>query len=281
MATVRILRTAQATLSKAFYLDEQVSASTGPVSVVVSRLDGTVVQSGTAASNPDGGYDFVFAGRDVLDELVATWSATIGGDPIVLDQDHIEIVGGFFFTLAQGRAVDRVLSDTTKFPTADLVDRRIEVEDECERITGQAWVPRFARETVRVDGSRVIRLKWPFVRAVRSVTVSGTAYTPTSISDLGLIYRDAGWPIGTGYAVVEYEHGHDRPNSEIVRGSRIRFKSLLLEGRSALPDRAERVVQVNQDGGSIVYGAATAEKTGLPAVDAVYGRYPSPQPGFG
>lgn len=288
MALIRVLRTAKATLSRTFYLDEVGTDPTGSVAVEVRRLDGTFVESGTALdTGPDtpGQVSYTFGGLDVLDHLVLTWSATVGGDAVVLDQDRIEVVGGFLFGLAEGRATDKVLQDTVKFPTADLIEDRIEVEDECERITGQAWVPRFCRETVSGDGSAALKVTWPFIRAVRSVLVAGVAYAPAAgwafDPELPLLRRAAGWPAGSRNVVVEYEHGHDGPNPSIARAAKQRFKSIALEGRSALPDRAERVITVDQQGGSIVFGQPTAEKTGVPGVDAVYLRYPPPQPGFG
>lgn len=278
---MRVLRTAKAVLSRTFYLDEVATDATGNVGVVVSRLDGTVVESGNASSVGDGEYEYMFGGRDVLDELVLTWSATVGGDAIILDQDRVEVVGGFYFGLAEGRAVDRVLSDTVKFPTADLIEHRIETEDECERITGQAWVPRFCRETLSGDGTGTLKLTWPLVRAVRSISVAGVPSVGYGVSDLGLLYLTSRWPVGYNNVVVEYEHGHDRPSKEIVRASKLRFKSISLEGRSALPDRAERVVTVDQAGGSVVYGQPGVDKTGIPAVDAIYWAHPPPRPGFG
>lgn len=283
MSLIRVLRTAKATLSRTFYLDEVGTDPTGSVGVSVTRLDGTVVESGVAAGtgNP-GEVTYTFAGRDVLDHLVLTWSATVGGDAIVLDQDRIEVVGGFLFGLAQGRAADPVLQNTAKFPTATLIDDRIETEDECERITGQAWVPRFARETLSGNGSTALILSAPHVRAIRSVSVGGVVSAGDTFGgELGLLYRAGGWPAGHHNIVVEYEHGHDNPNPSIVRAAVQRFKSIALEGRSALPDRAERVITVDQQGGSVVYGQPSSEKTGIPGVDAVYLRYESPRPGFG
>jgi hypothetical protein len=278
---VRFLRTAKATLSKTFSLDEVGTDPAGSVSVSIARLDGSIVQSGSATSTgTPGQVSFTFTGRDVLDELTLSWSATIGGDDIVLDQDRIQVVGGFYFGLSEARASDPVLQNTTKFPTAMLVEDRIEVEDECERITGQAWVPRFCRETVYGTGRQVLQLSHPLVRAVRSVTGDGLPVSAPTFNPLGLLRRPAGWTDGAAY-VVEYEHGHDNPNTSIVRAAKQRLKSLLLEGKSALPDRAERVITVDQTGGSVVYGQPTAEKTGIPGVDAVYLRYPPPQPGFG
>lgn len=286
MALIRVLRTAKATLSRTFYLDEVGTDPTGSVAVEVRRLDGTLIESGTAIdTGPDtpGQVSYTFGGLDVLDHLVLTWSATVGGDAVVLDQDRIEVVGGFLFGLAEGRNTDRVLKDTVKFPTARLIDVRLEVEDECERITGQAWVPRFCRETLSGTGATALILSAPYVRAVRSVSVSGvTTLNPSPFGgELGLLYRDAGWPVGHSNIVVEYEHGHDSPSPSITRAAKQRFKSLALEGTSALPDRAERVITVDQQGGSVVYGQPTAEKTGIPGVDAVYLGNLSPRPGFG
>lgn len=281
MSDLRVLRTAAATLTRAFYLDEGQASASGSVAVSVTRLDGTLVDSGTATPDGQGGYSFTFVGRDVLDVLVLTWTLTIGGDTITLDQDRIEVVGGFYFGLVEGRNVDRALADPVKYPTADLIDRRAETEAECERITGQAWVPRFCRETLSGGGGTALTLSWPLVRVVRSVTVDGLPAFGYGISELGVLVSTRGWARGHRNVVVEYEHGHDAPDVEIVRASKLRFKSLVLEGRSALPDRAERVVTVDQAGGSTVFSSPSERKTGIPAVDAVYAGFSPPQPGFG
>jgi hypothetical protein len=284
VAILRVLRTAKATLSRTFYLDEEAASAAGAVGVSVTRLDGTAVESGTATGpDAEGGYSYTFGGRDVVDELIVTWTLTLGGDAIVLDQDRIEVVGGFYFGLAEGRAIDPALTSTTKFPTITLIERRNEAEDECERICGQAFVPRFARESLTGYGQHWIALKWPMVRAIRSVSIGSYAFTLAEVAALtvretGLTFG-ASWPIGRRI-VIEYEHGNDRPPIDIVRGAKLRFKSLALEGRSALPDRAERVVTQTETG-TIQYASPTPDRTGIPAVDAIYGRFQSPRPGFG
>jgi hypothetical protein len=291
MATLRVLRTAKATLSRTFYLDELPTPASGTVSVAITRLDGTAVESGNA-TGPDinNAYSYTFQGRDVLDELVVSWTATVGGDAIVLDQDVIEVVGGFFFSLGEGRAQDPALADSVKFPTSLLVARRIEAEDRCEEICEQAWVPRFRRATVNGTGSTALMMPDPLIRTVRAVTVSGGAFSPSQaagvgFSDSGMLYLSQGWipgvPAGLKNITIEYEHGNDRPTPNIRRATLMLFKSLCLEGRSSLPDRAERAVTVDAQGGSVVYGSPTDKKTGLPAVDAIYGAVPSPRPGFG
>jgi hypothetical protein len=291
VTTVRVLRTAKATLSRAFYLDEVATSATGSVGVAITREDGTAVEGGNAAG-PDTNnvYSYAFGGRDVLDNLVVTWTATVGGDAIVLDQDVIEVVGGFYFSLTEGRAQDPALASTAKFPLADLMDRRIEAEDTAELICGQAFVPRFRRATLNGRGNAALMMPDPWIRKVRSVQVGSTVFSPTQLagvgfSDAGMLYLSQGWipgvPAGIKNIVIEYEHGRDRPPSTIRRASLTHFKSLMLRGRSNLPDNAERAVTVDAQGGSVVYGSPTPEKTGLPTVDAIYGAFPSPRPGFG
>ncbi len=292
MTDIRVLRTAKATLTRTFYLDEAGTDATGSVAVSITRMDGSLVQSGVA-TGPDvnHGYAFTFAGRDVLDELTVTWSATVGGDAIVVDQDRIEVVGGFYFGLAEGRATDQALSNVSRYPTAKLIEARTATEDECERITDQAWVPRFCRETLSGNDRGALVLSHTMVRAIRAVTLNGVAADPAWVaglgfSDLGLIYRPSGgWGarslIGSRNVVVEYEHGHDRPNPDIVRGAKLRFKSLAMASQSALSDRAERTITVDQSGSSTYYGSPKNDRTGIPETDAAYHRHPSPRPGFG
>jgi hypothetical protein len=305
LARLRVLRTAKASLTRTFYLDEQPTGATGAVHVTITRLDGTPVENNDAAG-PDANqlYTYTFGGRDVLDELIVSWAATVAGDLITLDQDRLEIVGGFYFGLAEGRNVDpQALSNTTKFTTADLIDKRIAVEDECERITEQAHVPRFCREILDGQGQSGLQLLWPWTRAVRSVSVrvsTSSAYIPMTTdqlarvapSDDGVLRLDQGlfwpttgfywgaiWPYGRRNIIVEYEHGLDCPSPDIVRGSKIRFKSMLLQSRSALTDRGERVA-VSEAG--IVHLASPSEySTGIDEVDAAYARAPSPRPSFG
>lgn len=286
MATLRVLRTAKATLSRSFYLDEVETAATGSVLVSVTRLDGTPVENGEAAPDGQGGYSYTFGGRDVLDTLTVTWMVTLGGDAMVLDQDVIEVVGGFYFGLSEARDIDPKFTNTSAFPTEKLIERRTEVEDECEVICEQSFVPRFAREVLSGNGSSAIVLGHPLVRSIRSVTVAGSvmsapAFGPDTAGVLRYGATGGYWPLGVSNVIIEYEHGHDRPPTAIVRGAKLRMKSLLLATQSPLMDRAERVMTVDQSGGTVVYGSPSAGKTGIPETDAAYAKYPSPRPGFG
>jgi hypothetical protein len=291
MTTIRVLRTAKATLSRTFFLDEIPVSATGAVTVSIARLDGTAIESGPA-TGPDSNqaYTYAYQGRDVLDTLVVSWTATVGGDAIVLDQDVIEVVGGFYFGIAEARGQDSALANTTKFPTAKLIARRIEAEDTAERICGQSFVPRFRRAVVNGLGKDTLMMPDPWIRSIRSVQIGNVTFSPAQVagvgySNAGILYLSQGWipgvPRGLKNITIEYEHGRDRPPSIISRAAMKHCKSLLLEDMSNLPDRAERTVTVDAQGGSVVYGSPTAETTGLPAVDAAYGKFPPPRPGFG
>lgn len=292
MTVIRILRTAKTTLTRTFYLDETATNATGTVNVTVTRLDGTIVDGPTAASGPtSNAYSYTFPGRDVLDELIVSWSATVSGDAIILDQDRIQVVGGFYFSLGEGRAIDPKLADQTMFPTQKIIDARTIVEDECERICEQAFVPRFDRVALSGYWQRSLVLPHCNVRAIRAVTITPVggapvAFSPTEIAQLGVdpagvLRRDGGlgygvgvWDMGLSNIAVEYEHGLDWPPSDIVDGSKIRLKSKLLQPRSPLPDRVDTI------GGQQV-GQPNLWRTGLPEVDAIYARHPRPSPGFG
>jgi len=300
VSTIRVLRTSKTTLSRTFYLDEVATPATGSVSVSITREDGSAVQSGTAAG-PDASnaYSFTFQGSDVLDRLSVSWTATVGGDAIVLDQDTIEIVGGFFFSLGEARAIDTVFANTTRYPTADVIDVRVQTEDECEAICRQAFVPRFEREVL--DGNprdRHLRLKWPYLRKVRALSVNGVAWDSTKVAAIGKdrlgVVRPgvnwwwffggefgSYWPWGVGNIVIEYEHGWDRPPTDIVRGAKLRWKSLMFErkSKSPLPERTERLQ--TSEVGVVSLAVESQWSTGIPSTDACYARYPSPRPDFG
>lgn len=303
MATQRILRTQQVTLSHVFDPDEIPTAATGSVTVTLARLDGTVVSTGSA-TGPDAteAYTYPYAGSATLDILTVTWAATVAGDALILDQDRLEIVGAHMFGVGEARAADPAIADPTKYPTADIAAQRIVVEDEAANICGQSFAPRFAREILDGTGMAHLRLGWPLTRAVRKVSVANTFglpyidFTPTQLGLVapgpdGVLRLDSGWnfgqpwvwgaiwPIGRSNIIVEYEHGLDVAPSEINRVGKIRVKSLLLQARSALPDRAERIAVTEV--GTVLLAIPGQDRTGIPEVDAAYSRFKSPRPDFG
>jgi hypothetical protein len=205
--------------------------------------------------------------------------------------DVVEIVGGFFFSLAAGRASDSSLSDAAKYTTADLELARLETEEECEAITDRAFVPRYLRVTLDGTGQSDLVLKHPdpertvaHVRAIRSVKMAPRAdgtFTSFSVAELaavrvsddGTLRRLDGATFIEGFAnvVVELEYGLDAPPLELVRACLTRFRARLNMNKSGIPDRASSFTAT--DGGTYRLDLPGAWKTGLPQVDAVYARY--------
>lgn len=292
----RVLRTAAATLERTFYLDEEPVDSSATVTVSVTDSSGTVVASGaaTSAGAGTGRYTFVLPGQPQLGVLTARWSATIAGADVQAD-DVVEVVGGFYFTLADARASDASLADTAKYPTERLAAVRYEVEVECESITQRAWVPRYRR--VVLDGTGLPDLVLPDggdewragirlrgVRAIRSASVAprtGETAVALSAAELaalavmrdGTLRRTDGrpWTEGLGNVVLEYEYGSDAPPADLRSAALLRFRWLATKPRSGVPDRATSFTPT--EGG--VYELATpgASSTGIPDVDAAYARY--------
>jgi hypothetical protein len=284
MTTLRVLRTSKATLTKTLYLDEVATGATGNVVVTVTRLDGTAVESGNA-TGPDSAnqYTYLFGGRDVLDELIVSWAATVSGDAVVLDQDRLQVVGGFFFGLSEVRNELKV--PVASATTAQLAAKRTEVEQECERICRRAFVPRFAREYL--DGTNTERLALPprrcEVRAVRAVSVGGVAWSAPDVAALafsaeaGALYRPLGviWPLGHRNIAVEWEFGWDYPPEDLKSVSMLRLRSLLPRTRSGIPERA--LSYTDQAGTSYRLSMPDKDSTGIPDVDGTYQRWMRPR----
>lgn len=288
MSVIRVLRTATTTLTQPVYVDEVLTNATGGLQVTVRRLDNTVVAGPTAANNPGVGiYTYDLAGQANLDHLDVSWVGTVGGSSVTLT-DRVEVVGGFYFGLAEARSSDTSLTNTNQYPTATLARKRTEVEMECERITGWSFVPRFGRVTVDGDGSNVLILPVQKLRALRAISTrfwpdAATAVTPLTgiaVEPGGAIVRyDGGiFPAGTSTVTVEYEHGWDYPPEEIRDKAMYRLRSLLNLTRSGVPDRTSSFTTA--DGATYRLTLPTRGSTGLPEVDAVYCRYEAPPIGF-
>ncbi|GII88275.1 hypothetical protein Ssi03_62650 [Sphaerisporangium siamense] len=296
MTATRVLRTASATLQRTFYLGETPADSSTPVTVTVTDATGAVVTTGTATSSgPDTGtYQYTLPGQAQLARLTAAWAATIGGTAVSAEEP-VEVVGGFFFTLAEARASDESLADTTRYPTAAMAAARQDTEAECEAICGRAFVPRY--RLITLDGSGTSDLLLPDggdelvagsmlrgVRTVRSARIAprvGFAFTPLTTGQLaalavtrdGMLRRTDGgiWTEGVRNVVLEYEYGSDAPPAEIRRAALQRFRWLLTAPRSGIPDRATSFQAA--EGGVYELDTAGASRTGIPDVDAAYLRY--------
>lgn len=285
MSLIRILVTTEVTLTHIFHVDETPTDLGGNCTVTIKRLDGTTITTGTATHpGPAGVYTFAMPEQAQVDVLTVDWSGSLAGATVTV-RDNVEVVGGFLFGLAEARAKHDGLADTTKYPTTLLAAKRIEVEQECERICRRAFVPRFARVTL--SGSDTDRLPLPWnllmgggseIRAVRAVSVSGTAWSGSDVAALrftpdGVLKRPGGaaWPSGVGNIIVEYEHGWDYPPADLAEAAIVRLRSRVGMALAGVAERA--ITFAVTAGGTYRLSTPSAERTGIPDVDGVYEKY--------
>lgn len=278
----RIVRGVPSTLSWQ-YVDEfgAAAAPPGTVTIGVTKADGTVVvAAGTAtAGSGSSPRTYTLPATATLELLIVTWT-TAGLTFTTL----VDVVGSFYFTIAEARAIEPSLGDATKYPDTDLVRVRHEVEDELEYICDVAFVPHYRRMTLDGSGTGDLVLEDNQLRSVRSVrtyssATSYTSLTSTELADLDLdddlvIHRPAGFVFDDtrrGNTVVEYEYGYDRPPTDLKRAAIRRLRSRLNLANSGVPDRATSFTVT--DGGTYRLDMPDSYKTGIPDVDAVYERY--------
>jgi hypothetical protein len=285
MSLIRILVTTEVTLTHTFYVDEVPTDASGAVTATLKRLDGTTVTSGTATHpGPTGVYMFAVPEQATVDTLTLDWSGTLAG-AVVSVRDHVEVVGGFLFGLAEARAAHPGIANTTAYPSSLLAEKRLEVEQECERICRLAFVPRFARVTLSGDGTDWLPTPDSELRVLRAVSVDGTAWSAPDVAAVnvlkyGALKRPIGavWPVGDSNIIVEYEHGFDYPPSDLTEAAILRLRSRIAMPLSGIPDRATSFTVT--EGGTFRLSVPNRDRTGIPDVDAVYEGYASQVAGF-
>jgi hypothetical protein len=292
MNLTRVLRNQAGTLAHTFEVDEEPTDSSVTVTYAATDAAGSSVASGnaTTAGAGTGKYTYTLAAQAALKRGQTACTGTIGG-AATTEVDYFEVVGGFFFTLAQGRGSDDSLANADRYTTDDLKQARLEVEAECETICDRTFVPRYERVVLDGTGTPGVLLKHSdpvrsvaHVRTIRSVSMAPSvdetfvAFTADelaalTVTDDGTLVRTDGaiFTLARANLIVEYELGLDRPPVDLVKASLTRLRSRLNLNKSGIPDRASSFTVV--EGGTYRLDLPGAFKTGLPEVDAVYARY--------
>ncbi|BEP14811.1 hypothetical protein acdb102_31220 [Acidothermaceae bacterium B102] len=283
----RAIRNQPATLTTMFYNDEAPVSADAAVTVTITKADGTTLASAAAATlGAVGVYTYALAPQALLNYLTVVWTGSFSG--VTRSQTTFcEIRGGQLFSLAEARASDTALSDTTKYPTQLLKDCRGEIEDEFERITYQSFVPRFRRVTRDGTGTERMVMSERRIRTLLAGSLYGVALTTNDLAAVSptiwgeLVRTDGGfWTSGYRNVVVEFEYGWDGPPADVRKAALTRFRTRVVESRSGIPDRATSFAA--PEGGT--YAMATAGRngwqTGIPDVDAVLQRYTDSIPGI-
>jgi hypothetical protein len=284
----RVLQGAPAVL-KVVLADQDGSPvdASGALTVGVKLADGTqVLAAGTGTGHVSlGNYTAALTAAQTanLNLLTATW--TDAGNGRVVTTKH-EIVGGFFFSLADARASNNeYLADAGKYPDALILATRQEVEEEAEKISLVAFVPRYYRVVMDGLGGPELVLPHKKIRVVRSIRIypvpGGSQYTAVSQATLdglsidndGTLHRtDFGFfDDGRANVIVEYEHGWDTAPADVKRAALTRLRSRMFYDISAVGQRATTFTAEN--GQSYKLTTAGAYSTGIPEVDAAYERW--------
>lgn len=287
VADQKVLAGAAGTLRWQYLDQDGEPTDPGTVEVGVVRADGTEVLPPATATVSDGDARTVAltpTQTASLDILTATWTRTTDSTD---STTRVDVVGGFYFTVAQARSSDPTFKDQLKYPDTDIQARRLEVEDEFERITETSFVPRFRREALDGTGTDTLMLPTPLPRQVIAVTEldstggetewSAADVANVRLDETGTLTSPRAWPCGRANIVIAWEHGMHQPPPDVRKAALLRLRYVAVQPNTAVPDRASRF-QV--EGGS-VYTLDTAgqQKTGVPDVDAVLARWSMHVPG--
>lgn len=289
MANQRILIGTAATVTSLRLDADGVAADAAVgVHVTITRGDGTVIVNNQVATHGTTGQ-YTYAPAATLNTQLDLWKAVWTDDTTGQTwTTYHDIVGAYVATMTDIRAFE-ILSDAATYPNATVIGRRAEAEDELERLRRVSFVPRYARLTLNGNNDCAIATGLGWLRAVRSVTIytqqgsTSTAFSsaelaacqPTGLdAEAGRIVRADGYlfPAGTNNVVIEVEHGYTGWGSDLRNAFLARLRYLLTSSNSALPQRAK--AYTNSDGQLITLTMPDSDSTGMPEVDAVYGRYP-------
>ena len=254
-----VLRYSAETLSITAYSGETATDADGSVTIGITDAAGdTVVPSGTSTTSAGSGvYTYVLQAQSDLKKVTVTWSGTWGGTAMEFTTTS-EVVGNFYATPAEVRAMDLIENEASTFPAADLVGAinyaTAVIEDYC----GASFVQRYQRDVLNGTDSQSIRVTQLFPETLLSASIDGTALTADEITDTALFQdgtmtrKDSTWTYTQpgNKVTIEYEYGLAATAPEDIRwAARTLARYHLLEQVSRIPDRA---TSINSEFGQIV-----------------------------
>jgi hypothetical protein len=239
--------------------------------LTITRADGTVLHTAAATTNAPAGvftYTLSLADTSLLDTLTFDW--------LIATQTFrttVEVVGGFYFTIAEAKALTELASKSA----AEIAAGRTLAEQAFEHATGYTFVPRYTRQTLSAVHGTVLRLPKRPLRSIRAISeTTSIGGTPTTLTTTDYaanadgIYRPATWTPGPNNVVVGYEYGADEPPERVKRAVLLLAKTWLTTG--PIDDRA---TGIPTDGGTIplLTPGIRGSTFGIPEVDAVVEQY--------
>lgn len=278
MDSQRIRRGTPATVSVLFTGDETPIDPDGPaIDVTVTGANGTEVASGAATRAGTGAYTFNLPAQSSLNVLSIDWAGEFDGTPTTITT-YADVVGGEYFTIAELRDFDSVLSNTTKYPYAKLVAARAYVEAEFEGICERAFVASYAREVLYGGGTCALWLANPEPLRLISLTVNDEDWSSKQFTtpqyNLRVISAPADSPIPrAARVVIEYEYGKDIVPLRIKNAALKRAKYILVADQSRIDERATTMNIPDFGNFILATPGIRGSKTGIPEVDVVLDDY--------
>lgn len=278
-ATEQVLQRVAATITVTL-VDQygEGAAAGGAVTVDIATVAGTTVATArsTSAGSGTGAYTASLTAAETasLDLLVCTWKD--GGTARATTL--VEVQGATYGSKTALAVYEPSLGSlgTSQWRTALR-----QATEECERICGVSWVPRYRFEQVELDGGTAL-LPTPLIRSIRSaVDEDGTTVSVSDVEVIGdLSGRLVAFPSAGEYGVltVGWEHGADRPPEAVLAKVARRVRYLAALSKSPDMDRQARLVM--QDGQTIALASAGPFSTGDDEVDSVYMRHGYRVPGI-
>ena len=231
--------------------------------LIAQGIAEAVGKSTATTSAGSGVYSYVLQAQSDLKELTVTWSGAWGGTAMEFTTTT-EVVGNFYATPAEVRAMDMISGESSTFPAADLVGAinyaTAVIDDYC----GASFVQRYQRDVLNGTGAESIRVTQLFPETLLAASIDGTALTAAQISNTALfadgtmVRKDGTWTytLPGHKVVIEYEYGlADTAPEDIRWAARTLARYHLLEQVSRIPDRAISVqsefgqIQLSPPGG--------------------------------
>lgn len=283
----RILVNTAPLIEQRFFIDGALTDPDGQAVTVTIRhaTTGATISTGSATRASTGVYRFQFPAQPALLRTITTWDAAFGGNNLDVTTEQ-EVVGGFYFTIAELQA----MSGCGNITDADAAEIRNAVEDLIEDFTEQAWVPRYRREVSDgrdscYTGSKASIHYVDRLPARELLTVAITDVdqdlTGWTLSEGGRINSGGVAFVGATAGqnvVVEYVHGASSPPADLKRAALRLARHIALTETTAIPDRAH--MMTTEFATFQLTIASENNPTGLPEVDATLRRYRTETPVF-
>lgn len=255
-----------------------------PTYVVTDTSDDSEVDSGTATKPAGTGiYTVALDAVTAVTKYRIDWTGDLNTSAWT-GTTFVEFVGEHLFTVDELRSFrGDDLSNTTNFPTADIVAVRAAITDEFEAIAGVSFVPRYHRETVAGSGGVAQPVEKHRVAAVLQCVISGVTVAASNFEShpiLPVVFRTNGrfassTTLNPRNVDIGYRHGYETVPADIRRAAIILARQRLiadLQGHG-VPDHASSWTDPSGTFQAFAASSKSGRWYGLPAVDIPLARH--------